>query len=99
MSTIGPRYYQIAVLSALLTYGIVALDFGVRLPNAVAIIIAAQMTQNLASRAVGMPRVDPLSAQITSLSLTQLLRTDTVALAVLAAIIAIVSKFVIRVHG
>ena len=29
-----PRYYQIAVLSTLVTYGIVALDFGIRAENA-----------------------------------------------------------------
>jgi Na+-transporting NADH:ubiquinone oxidoreductase subunit NqrB len=94
-----PRWYQIAVLAALLAFGIVALDFGVRLPNAIGIVVAAQLTQLLASRAAGLERFDPLSALITSLSLTLLLRTDTVLLAVVAAIIAIGSKFVVRVGG
>jgi Na+-translocating ferredoxin:NAD+ oxidoreductase RnfD subunit len=99
MSTIDPRYYQIAVLSTLLVYGIVALDFGVRLENAIGIIVAAQLTQFFASRAVGLERIDPLSALISSLSLTLLLRTDTVAPAVIAALIAIGSKFAIRFRG
>lgn len=99
MSTIDPRYYQIAVLGTLLSYGIVVLDFGVRLPNAIGIIVAAQLTQFLASRAAGLVRFDPLSALITAMSLTLLLRTDSVALAVIAAVIAIGSKFVIRVRG
>ena len=34
-----PRYFQIAVLSLLLSYGLLILDFGIRLQNAVAIVI------------------------------------------------------------
>jgi len=94
-----PRWYQIVVLSLLLGYGIVILDFGIRWQNATAILITAQIVQFIAMRAVGHPRFDPLSALITSLSLTLLLRTDAVALAVLAASIAIGSKFIIRVRG
>ena len=44
-------------------------------------------------------RFDPLSALITSLSLTLLLRTNSVALAALAAAIAIGSKFLVRFNG
>ena len=76
-----PRYYQIVVLSLLLSYGILALDFGIHWQNAVAIILTAQAVQFVCSRAVGLPRFDPLSALITSLSLTLLLRTDLIALA------------------
>ncbi len=94
-----PRWYQIAVLAALLTYGIVALDFEVRLSNAIGILAVAQILQYFATRAAGLARFDPLSALITSLSLTLLLRTDTFALAVIAAVIAIGSKFVFRVRG
>ena len=50
-------------------------------------------------RIVGMTGFDPLSAAITSLSLTLLLRTDSVGIAVLAASIAIGSKFLLRVRG
>ena len=94
-----PRYYQVAVLGILLTYGIVALDFGVRWQNAAAIVFTAQLTQFVASRLAGLPRFDPLSALITSLSLTLLLRTDLAAIAALAACIAIASKFLVRLHG
>lgn len=99
MRATDPRCYQIAVLAVLLSYGIFALDFGVRLSNAAGILAAALLTQFLASRAVGLERFDPWSALITSLSLTLLLRTDSVALAIIAAVIAIGSKFVIRVRG
>lgn len=94
-----PRCYQIVVLGLLLSYGIAVLDFGIRWQNAVAIIVTAQIVQFVAMRAAGQRRFDPLSALITSLSLTLLLRTDEVALAMLAACIAIGSKFLIRVRG
>jgi len=93
-----PRYYQIAVLSLLLSYGIVALDFGIDWQNAAAIVVTAQVVQFICTRFVGLPKFDPLSALITSLSLTLLLRTDVVALAALAAVVAIGSKFLVRVR-
>jgi Na+-transporting NADH:ubiquinone oxidoreductase subunit NqrB len=94
-----PRYYQVAVLATLLGVGVLALDFGIRLSNAIAIMLTAQAVQYLGTRLAGLPRFDPLSALITSLSLTLLLRTDLPALAMAAAAIAIGSKFLIRVRG
>jgi Na+-translocating ferredoxin:NAD+ oxidoreductase RnfD subunit len=94
-----PRYYQIIVLTALVTFGIAVLDFGIRLENALAIVCSALIVQYLASRYIGRIRFDPLSPIITSLSLTLLLRTDVVAVAALAATIAIGSKFLLRVRG
>lgn len=96
---LDPRYYQIAVLSILVSYGILALDFGIRLENAVAIVVTALLVQFAATRAAGLPRFDPLSPLITSLSLTLLLRTDLVAAAAIAACIAISSKFLVRIRG
>lgn len=94
-----PRCYQIAVLSTLLSYGVFALDFGIHWYNAATIIITAQVAQFVCMRAVGLKHFDPLSAAITSLSLTLLLRTDIITMAVLAACIAIASKFLLRVRG
>ena len=94
-----PRWYQIIVLSLLLCYGVVILDFGILWQNAVAILLTAQAVQFIAMRATGLERFDPLSALITSCSLTLLLRTDEIALAMLAACIAIASKFLVRVRG
>ncbi len=94
-----PRYYQIVVLTALLTIGIGVLDFGIRWQNAVVIMLMAQATQNLGTQLFRLPRFDPLSALITSLSLTLLLRTELIGLAAAAAAIAIASKFLIRVRG
>ena len=94
-----PRYYQVVVLSLLLSYGVFALDFGIHWQNALAIMLTAQLAQFIGTRAAGLDRFDPLSALITSLSLTLLLRTDAIELAALAAVIAIGSKFLIRAGG
>ena len=94
-----PRYYQIAVLSLLVSYGIVVLDFGIHWYIAVAIMLTAQCAQFIGTLWAGLPRFDPLSAVITSLSLAMLLRTDLVVIAILAAGIAIGSKFLLRVRG
>lgn len=94
-----PRYYQIAVLGLLVAFGAIRLDFGIDVTNAAVVVVVALATQYAGTRIFGLPGFDPLSPLITSLSLTLLLRTDVVALAGLAALIAIGSKFVIRVHG
>lgn len=93
-----PRYYQIMVLGTLLCFGVFALDFGIRWQNAVTIILVALGAQLLFTRLLELPGFDPLSPLITSLSLTLLLRTDTVMLAACAAGLAIGSKFLIRVR-
>ena len=94
-----PRCYQVAVLTGLLSFGLLVLDFGIRWQNAVAIMLTAQLVQYIGTRMAGLPRFDPLSALITSLSLTLLLRTEFMALAAMAASIAIGSKFLVRVRG
>lgn len=94
-----PRCYQVAVLSGLLSFGLVVLDFGIRWQNAITIMLTAQLVQYIGTRMAGLPRFDPLSALITSLSLTLLLRTDLMVLAAAAATIAIGSKFLVRVRG
>ena len=96
---IDPRYYQIAVLGLLLSFGIAVLDLGIHWYNAAAIIITAQCVQFACTRLAGVRQFDPLSAVITSLSLTLLLRTDMLVLAILAAAIAIGSKFLLRIRG
>lgn len=94
-----PRYYQIAVLSSLVTFGVVGLDFGISAYNAIAIVFTALAVQLAATNLAGLPKFDPLSPLITALSLTLLLRTDMVTLAALAAAIAISSKFLVRIRG
>lgn len=99
ISSLDPRYYQIAVLGGLLCFGVFVLDFGIRGYNIIAIFLTAQCVQFLGTRWAGLDHFDPLSAVITSLSLTLFLRTELVLLAVLAASIAIGSKFLLRCNG
>ncbi|MDX1506926.1 MAG: RnfABCDGE type electron transport complex subunit D [Woeseiaceae bacterium] len=87
------------MLSSLVTFGVVALDFGIHWQNVLAVLCTALGVQWLGTKACRLPHFDPLSPLITSLSLTLLLRTDLVALAALAAAVAIGSKFLIRING
>ncbi|MCB1054364.1 MAG: hypothetical protein KDD11_02490, partial [Acidobacteria bacterium] len=94
-----PRWYQITALTSLLAYGIVFLGFGVD-PGRVALLVAmALAVQWLAGRSVGVERFDAKSPLISALSLSLLLRTSSLLLAMLAAALAIGSKFAIRRRG
>jgi Na+-translocating ferredoxin:NAD+ oxidoreductase RnfD subunit len=94
-----PRLHQIGALGGLLVYGIGWLDLEVRPDHAVAMLLTALLTQYAWTRIEGLPRFDPRSALISGLSLCLLLRTNWTALAVTAAVIAISSKFLLRVRG
>jgi hypothetical protein len=96
---VDPRWFQIAMLSALLVYGVVGLRFGIGLAHIGAVIGAALATQYVCGRVTGLPRFDPLSALISGIGLCTLLRTHGIAPAALAAVLAIASKFVLRVRG
>ncbi len=96
LSTLDPRLCQIASLSMLLLYGVLWLRFDVSLIQIAITIGAALLTQYAGTRYVNLSTFDPKSPLISSLSLCLLLRTDHLAVAALAAVIAIGSKFVIR---
>src|SRR3954452_10777294 len=93
-----PRLYQIAALSGLLIYGLCWLNFDLSLAQAFLSLGAALGTQWLCSRWRRIP-FDPKSALISGLSLCLLLRTSALWIAVLAAFIAIASKFTLRLNG
>ena len=97
--TLDPRIYQIAVLAALLTYGLLALNFDVSALQCVLVVAAALATQAVCTRIVRLPTFDPKSALISSLSLCLLLRTNHLALAVFAAVLTIALKFAFRVRN
>jgi len=94
-----PRYFQIATLGSLLTYGLFVLGFDITIPRALAIIVTAVAAQGIFSWVSGVPRLDIKSALISAFSLCLLLRTSSLLLAVVAAVITIGSKFLIRVDG
>lgn len=93
-----PRLYQIATLAGLLGYGVVWLDLEVQAETAVAIVVTALVVQLVCARLTGRGRFDPRSALISALSLCLLLRTGSLGLAILAAGVAIASKFTLRVR-
>jgi len=93
-----PRLYQIATLAGLLGYGVFWLDLEVQTPTAAAIVVTALVAQLVCTRLTGRGRFDPRSALISSLSLCLLLRTGSLGLAILAAGVAIASKFTLRVR-
>jgi Na+-transporting NADH:ubiquinone oxidoreductase subunit NqrB len=93
-----PRTYQIAALSLLLLYGMTQLGFDVTPARAALILGTALAAQWVCSKVRGI-RFDPRSAAISGLSLCLLLRSNLVWPLVVAALIAIVSKFVIRIRG
>jgi len=94
-----PRLYQIATLAGLLGYGMLRLDLEVQALTAVVIIATALSTQVFCTWLARRDRFDPRSALISALSLCLLLRTAALELAVLAAVIAIASKFTLRVRN
>ena len=93
-----PRTYQIAALSLLLAYGMTQLGFDVT-PARVAVILGSALVAQWGwSRARGI-RFDPRSAAISALSLCLLLRSNSWLLLLAAALIAVSSKFLVRVRG
>src|SRR5688572_17654632 len=94
-----PRLYQILVLASLLVYGVTRLDLEIRPGRALALLGTALLTQWACTRIWRLPAFDPRSALISGLSLCLLLRTNSMALAVVAAAVTIASKFVLRVRG
>jgi hypothetical protein len=96
---LDPRLYQIATLSGLLLFGVIRLDFQIT-PARIALLLATALIAQLAcTRWWRLPAFDPRSALISGLSLCLLLRTNSATIAVLAAGIAITSKFAIRFRG
>ncbi|HEV2063655.1 MAG TPA: RnfABCDGE type electron transport complex subunit D, partial [Thermoanaerobaculia bacterium] len=94
-----PRFFQIAALAGLLAYGMVFRGFDVG-PIRVALILGAAIASQYAcTRIFRLPSFDPKSALISGLSLCLLLRAGDPRLAVLAAALAVTSKFVLRWNG
>jgi Na+-transporting NADH:ubiquinone oxidoreductase subunit NqrB len=98
-ATRDPRHLQIAALAGLLLFGVIGLDVGVG-PGRVILLLAVCLGAQYAfGKAAGLRRFDPRSALISGLSLCLLLRTSSPALAASAAVLAVGSKFVLRVRG
>ena len=101
MSTafVDPRIWQIGMLTALLTYGKLALGFPVTAEELLLIIAAALGTQWLAAKAGFASRFDPKSALTSALSIAILLRAAEPWLLAAASAFAIASKYALRIDG
>jgi Na+-transporting NADH:ubiquinone oxidoreductase subunit NqrB len=91
-----PRYYQIAVLSALLIYGVGWLSFDVGATEIAILLGTALIAQFICAKIFDRAAFDPRSALISGLSLCLLLRANDPLLLMLASVIAIASKFFFR---
>jgi Na+-transporting NADH:ubiquinone oxidoreductase subunit NqrB len=93
-----PRYFQIAALTTLLALNFIWIDFGARPEPSMVAIASALLTQIVCARLTGTA-LDLRSPLITGLSLSLLLRADALWLHAAAAMIAIGSKFLLRIDG
>jgi enediyne biosynthesis protein E5 len=100
-----PRLYQIGVLASLLVYGMTRLEFGITVPRACLLLLTALATQAICDwmtsgrSPLGQVVVNVKSALISGLSLCLLLRTNRTDLAILAAVLTIAGKFLLRFRG
>ncbi|MBV8839697.1 MAG: RnfABCDGE type electron transport complex subunit D [Alphaproteobacteria bacterium] len=92
------RHYQIAALSTLLVFNFGWIDFGARLENSALALLAALVTQFVCAYFTKTP-LDLRSPLITGLSLSLLLRADEPWIHAAAGVIAIASKFLLRLDG
>lgn len=94
-----PRVYQIAALSLLLLYGYTRLQFDVTAVNVALILWIVLTTQYLCTRFWKLPVFDFKSALISGLSLSLLLRANSIWWLVFAAVASITGKFLLRWNG
>ncbi len=92
------RHYQIAALATLVVFNLGWIDFGARPANTALALAASLVTQILCSYLTKTP-LDLRSPLITGLSLSLLLRTEDPLIHAAAGVIAIASKFLLRLDG
>jgi Na+-transporting NADH:ubiquinone oxidoreductase subunit NqrB len=91
-----PRYYQIAALSSLLVYGVGWLSFDIGWPQILVSLGVALLAQYACTELWGLPKFDPRSPLISGLSLCLLLRSNSLLLVFIAAVVTIASKFIFK---
>ena len=92
------RHFQIATLASLVVIHVTGFDLGASVAQAVVTITAALGTQWFCARLAGVA-FDWRSPLITGCSLTLLLRAHTPELWAAAAVLGIMSKYVLRIRG
>jgi len=94
-----PRYFQILYLGSFLLYGVSYLGWDTALPKYLSLFGAAVATQLAFSYFTTKKYSSVKSALITALGLCLLLKTGSIETAVLAAVIAISTKFILKVKN
>lgn len=94
-----PRYFQIIFLGSFLVFGLIALDWKINFIVALAIILSVSVTQLIAIKKYKLSYQSILSAFISGLGLILLLRANEIGTYVLAGVLSIAPKFLIRYKG
>src|SRR4029453_8577831 len=97
--SIDARYLQIGFLGSFLLFGALVRDFALRPEQVGPTFPAALLTQLAGARLTGLPGHSLLSAVVTSLGLSILVRADSLWVHPLVAMLAIGAKFVLRWNG
>src|SRR5262245_60991705 len=90
---LAPRWCRMTARSGLLAYGLFGLDFEIDAGRVLLTIGSGLAAQWVCTRLSRLPRFDPKSALISSLSLCLLLRTDEPLWVLFAVSVTIASKF------
>ncbi|HTR83897.1 MAG TPA: RnfABCDGE type electron transport complex subunit D [Reyranella sp.] len=93
------RWLQIGAIGGLLLFGVLTRDFALSWQQVVLCFAGALAAQALWISALGLKDVGYLSAIVTGIGLSVLVRADTLWVHPVVAAIAITAKFVIRVRG
>jgi Na+-transporting NADH:ubiquinone oxidoreductase subunit NqrB len=92
------RHLQIIALTSLLAINFAVIDFGASIAASAIALVACVLTQDVCSRLAKIP-LDLRSPLITGLSLSLLLRAEEPWMHGVAGVIAISSKFLLRIDG
>jgi len=94
-----PRYFQIFFLGSFLVFGLIALDWKINSIVVTAIILSVLGTQLIAIKKYKLSYQSILSAFISGLGLILLLRANEIGTYVLAGVLSIAPKFIIKYKG
>lgn len=94
-----PRYFQILFLGSFLVFGLIALDWKINLAIAGTILASVIATQFIAIKRFKLSYQSILSAIISGLGLILILRANNTETYILAAVLSIAPKFLIRYKG
>jgi enediyne biosynthesis protein E5 len=93
------RLFQIVFLGSFLTIGVLIRDFSVQLTQVGLVFLSALLTQRFWIHRLGIAHVGYLSAIVTCFGLSILVRADNLWVHPLLALLAISSKFVLRIDN